>query len=147
MSLLYDEEVKKFRRENVTARSVPLFDRVKSSLYEYRASKHPPLPKSFSSIEVPYRLTRTFLDHMFFLRLINFFLILIITRTFLSLYLDSALWPISNMPSILSPLPILLCGHISIIDRKNCPQSRGRHKRISLSSRRNCLYHLPFCIQ
>ncbi|CAF2092695.1 unnamed protein product [Rotaria magnacalcarata] len=45
VSLLYDQQVKKFRRENGTAASIPVFDRVKSSLYEYWTSKQPPVPK------------------------------------------------------------------------------------------------------
>ncbi|CAF4965504.1 unnamed protein product [Rotaria magnacalcarata] len=45
VSLLYDKQVKKFRRENGTAASIPVFDRVKSSLYEYWTSKQPPVPK------------------------------------------------------------------------------------------------------
>ncbi|CAF4757530.1 unnamed protein product, partial [Rotaria magnacalcarata] len=47
------------RRENGTAASIPVFDRVKSSLYEYWTSKQPPVPKVLSSIDIPYRLTRT----------------------------------------------------------------------------------------
>ncbi|CAF3421432.1 unnamed protein product [Rotaria sp. Silwood1] len=67
VSVLYEQQVKKFRRENGAAGSVPVFDRVRSCLYEYRSSKHPPVPKSLSSIEVPYRLTRTLLDDRFLL--------------------------------------------------------------------------------
>ncbi|CAF3513907.1 unnamed protein product [Rotaria socialis] len=67
VSLLYDQQVKKFRRENGTAASIPVFDRVKSSLYEYRSSKQPPVPKALSSIDIPYRLTRTLLDQNFLL--------------------------------------------------------------------------------
>ncbi|CAF1335422.1 unnamed protein product [Rotaria sordida] len=67
VSVLYEQQVKKFRRENGAAGSVPVFDRVKSSLYEYRSSKHPPVLKSLSSIEVSYRLTRTLMDDRFLL--------------------------------------------------------------------------------
>ncbi|CAM4828975.1 unnamed protein product [Rotaria magnacalcarata] len=67
VSLLYDQQVKKFRRENGTAASIPVFDRVKSSLYEYRSSKQPLVPKALSSIDIPYRLTRTLLDQNFLL--------------------------------------------------------------------------------
>ena len=48
--LLYDQVVKKFKRENGTTGSVPMFDRVKSSLYKYRSSKHSPALKSLSTI-------------------------------------------------------------------------------------------------
>ncbi|CAF4340244.1 unnamed protein product, partial [Rotaria sordida] len=65
VSLLYDQQVKKFRRENGSAGSVPIFDRVKSSLYEYRSSMQPPIPKTLSSIIVPHRLTRTLMDQNF----------------------------------------------------------------------------------
>ncbi|CAF1550466.1 unnamed protein product, partial [Rotaria sordida] len=57
VSLLYDQQVKKFRKENGSAAAVPVFDRIKSSLYEYRSSQHPPIPKSLSTIDVPERLT------------------------------------------------------------------------------------------
>ncbi|CAF0795920.1 unnamed protein product [Rotaria sordida] len=57
VSLLYDQQVNKFRKENGSAAAVPVFDRIKSSLYEYRSSQHPPIPKSLSTIDVPERLT------------------------------------------------------------------------------------------
>jgi hypothetical protein len=59
VSILYEQEVKKFRRENGTARLVPEFDRVRSCLHNSRSLKHPTLPKSLSTIEVPHPLTRT----------------------------------------------------------------------------------------
>jgi hypothetical protein len=65
VSSLYEQEVKKFRRENGSAAMIPIFDRAKSSLYEYRSSKHPPVPKSLSSIYVPYPLTRSMMDQHF----------------------------------------------------------------------------------
>ncbi|CAF4228058.1 unnamed protein product, partial [Rotaria sordida] len=65
VSLLYEQQVKKFRRENGSAGSVSIFDRVKSSLYEYRSSMQPPIPKTLSSIIVPHRLTRTLMDQNF----------------------------------------------------------------------------------
>ena len=65
VSLLYDQQVKKFRRENGSADAVPIFDRVKSSLYEYRSSKQPPIPKTLSSIIISHRLTRTVMDQNF----------------------------------------------------------------------------------
>ncbi|CAF5027825.1 unnamed protein product [Rotaria sp. Silwood1] len=65
VSLLYDQQVKKFRRENGTAAEVPVFDRIKSSLYEYRSSKQPPIPKTLASIDVPYSLTRTLMGQNF----------------------------------------------------------------------------------
>ena len=65
VSLLYDQQVKKFRRENGSAGAVPIFDSVKSSLYEYRSSKQPPIPKTLSSIIISHRLTRTLMDQNF----------------------------------------------------------------------------------
>ncbi|CAF1227190.1 unnamed protein product [Rotaria sordida] len=65
VALLYDQQVKKFRRENGAADSIPVFDRVKSSLYKYRSFKHPPVSKALSSSDIPYGLTRTLLDQKF----------------------------------------------------------------------------------
>ena len=65
VSLLYDQQVKKFSHENGSADAVLIFDRVKSSLYEYRSSKQPPIPKTLSSIIIPHRLTRTLMDQNF----------------------------------------------------------------------------------
>ncbi|CAF1540199.1 unnamed protein product [Adineta ricciae] len=65
VSMLYDEQVKKFRRDYGNAGAIPVFDRVKSSLYEYRSSKQPTIPKTLSSIVVPYSLTRTLTDENF----------------------------------------------------------------------------------
>ena len=62
VSLLYDQQVKKFRCENGSAGAIPIFDRVKSSLYEYRSSKQPLIPKILSSIIIPRRLTRTLMN-------------------------------------------------------------------------------------
>ena len=67
VSLVYDQQVKKFRRENASAGAVPIpiFDRVKSSLYEYRSSKQPPIPKILSSIIILHYLARTLMDQNF----------------------------------------------------------------------------------
>jgi hypothetical protein len=65
VSLLYDQQVKKFRRDNDSAAAVPIFDRVKSSLYEYRSLKQPPIPKTLTSIDIPDRLTRTLMHENF----------------------------------------------------------------------------------
>lgn len=65
VSILYDQQVKKFRRDNGSAGAVPVFDRVKSSIYEYRAFQHPQVPKSLSKIDVPERLTRTLMGQSF----------------------------------------------------------------------------------
>ncbi|CAF4897831.1 unnamed protein product [Rotaria sp. Silwood1] len=57
-----------YEKENGSAAAVPLFDRIKTSLYEYRSSQHPPIPKSLSTIDVPERLTRTLMgDHFLIL--------------------------------------------------------------------------------
>ncbi|CAF3066795.1 unnamed protein product [Rotaria sp. Silwood2] len=65
VTLLYDQQVKKFRRDDGSTASIPVFDRVKSSLYEYRSSKYPPVPRSLSSIDIPYQPTRTLSDQNF----------------------------------------------------------------------------------
>ena len=65
VSLLYDQEAKKFRGENGSAAAILVFARVKSSLYEYWSRQHPPIPKSLSTVDVPGRLTRTLLGHDF----------------------------------------------------------------------------------
>ena len=65
VSILYEQEVKQFRRENGNAGTVPVFDRIKSSLYEFRSSKQVSVPKTLSSIEVPYVLSRTLTDQNF----------------------------------------------------------------------------------
>ncbi|CAF4563968.1 unnamed protein product [Rotaria sp. Silwood1] len=44
---------------------VPVFDRIKSSLCEYRSFQHPPVSKSLSTINVPDQLTRTLMGHKF----------------------------------------------------------------------------------
>jgi hypothetical protein len=63
VSLLYDQQVKSL--DVIVAAAVPVFDRVKSSLYEYHSSKQPPIPKTLTSIDVPCRLTRTLMDQNF----------------------------------------------------------------------------------
>jgi hypothetical protein len=63
--LLYDEQVKKFRRNYGSAATVPIFNHVKTALYDYRSTFHPPIPKSLSSINVPYQLSRTISDDEF----------------------------------------------------------------------------------
>ncbi|CAF0874973.1 unnamed protein product [Adineta ricciae] len=50
VSMLYDEQVKKFRRTNGNVSAVPVFDRMKSSLHHYRSSKQRKIPKDSSSI-------------------------------------------------------------------------------------------------
>ena len=65
VSILYEQEVNKFRRENGNAGEVPVFDRIKSSLYEFRSSKQVTVPKTSSAIEVPYVLSRTLTDKNF----------------------------------------------------------------------------------
>ncbi|CAF1419324.1 unnamed protein product, partial [Rotaria sordida] len=50
---IYDEEVKKFRRENGSAATIPVFDSWKSTLYSVRKSILPPVPTLLSSIEIP----------------------------------------------------------------------------------------------
>ena len=65
VSMLYDQEVKKFRRDHGNAGAVPVFDRIKSSLYEYRSSKQPRVPATLSSITVPYSLSRTLTNENF----------------------------------------------------------------------------------
>ena len=65
VSILYEQEVKKFRREHGNAGAVPVYDRVKSSLYDYRSSKQPRVPKTLSSIEVPYPLSQTSTNESF----------------------------------------------------------------------------------
>ena len=46
ISLLYDQQVKKFRRKNASVAEIPVFTSVKSSLYEYRSFKQPPVLKT-----------------------------------------------------------------------------------------------------
>ncbi|CAF0995283.1 unnamed protein product [Didymodactylos carnosus] len=61
----YNEQVKKFRRENGSAATIPIFDTIKSSLYTTRAMIHPKLPKSLSSLIIPPHMTRTSLEENF----------------------------------------------------------------------------------
>ncbi|CAF3764873.1 unnamed protein product [Rotaria magnacalcarata] len=50
---VYEEEVKRFRRENGTAGPVPVFGAWKSALYRIRKTLLPPTPVSLSSIIIP----------------------------------------------------------------------------------------------
>ena len=65
VSLLYNQQVKKFRPENGSATATPVFTSVKFSLYEYRSSKQSPAPKTLEPIDVPYSLTRTLMSQNF----------------------------------------------------------------------------------
>ncbi|CAF0968541.1 unnamed protein product [Rotaria magnacalcarata] len=53
ISKIYEEEVKKFRRENGTTGPVPVFQAWKSTLYSIRKTILPPTPLSLSSIIIP----------------------------------------------------------------------------------------------
>ncbi|CAF3427878.1 unnamed protein product [Rotaria sp. Silwood1] len=50
---------------NASTGEVPVFDRIKSSLCEYRSFQHPPVSKSLSTINVPDQLTRTLMGDKF----------------------------------------------------------------------------------
>jgi hypothetical protein len=76
VSLLYDQQVNKFRHDNGSAAAVPIFDRVKSSLYEYRLAKQPPIHKTLTSIDIPDQLTCTLMDQTFYSVIINLVVIL-----------------------------------------------------------------------
>ena len=67
VSLLYDQQVKKFRSENGSAATIPVFTSDQSCLYECRLSKQPPVPTTLESIDVPNSLTRTLMNQNFLL--------------------------------------------------------------------------------
>ncbi|CAF1545159.1 unnamed protein product [Rotaria sordida] len=50
---IYEDEVKKFRRENGTAGPIPVFEAWKTTLYSIRKKILPPTPISLSSIIIP----------------------------------------------------------------------------------------------
>ncbi|CAF1077092.1 unnamed protein product [Didymodactylos carnosus] len=53
---IYDQQVKKFRRENGSAATVPVFDSIRQSLYSTRLSVFPLLPKTLQSLVIPQQM-------------------------------------------------------------------------------------------
>ncbi|CAF1015385.1 unnamed protein product [Didymodactylos carnosus] len=62
---IYDQHVKKFRRENGTAAFVPVFCSVKQQFYDARLFVFPSLPKILQSLVILHQVTRTSLGEQF----------------------------------------------------------------------------------
>ncbi|CAF4422397.1 unnamed protein product, partial [Didymodactylos carnosus] len=57
---IYDQQVKKFRRDKGSAATVPVFDSIRQSLYYTRSSVFPLLPKTLESLVIPQQMAYFF---------------------------------------------------------------------------------------